>query len=341
MQDQIRLPVRVALEVTMQGMKIRMGRSVVTIMGVVLGIAFLMSILTSQAIRKGVAEEERLRADVKRMYNFLQAEIGPPAERTLGVVQVGSLSESELRLLNTLGDDGLERFRWASTENFPEPLITTERENASLSEVGVGSSGVLVVGDGQAPDIAWAEALSKARQQVVALARSEMSIDSPEGFSVAALVKPMKAEEIEKIAKEKKKEKVRNVWIIIISLTVTVIGIANAMLMSVTERFREIGTMKCLGALSAFVRRLFLIESSFMGVVGGSIGGLLGAVFSFCMYGVIYGFPLVMGSVAYGAIAVYFGYSLVAGIVLSIFAALYPANVASRMVPADALRSNI
>ena len=64
-------------------------------------------------------------------------------------------------------------------------------------------------------------------------------------------------------------------WIIVISLLVTVIGIANSMLMSVTERFRDIGTMRCLGALSGFVRTLFLVEAAFMGVVGGAFGAVV------------------------------------------------------------------
>ena len=47
-------------------------------------------------------------------------------------------------------------------------------------------------------------------------------------------------------------------WLIVLSLLVCVVGITNAMLMSVTERFREIGTMKCLGALDSFIVKLFL-----------------------------------------------------------------------------------
>jgi hypothetical protein len=50
-------------------------------------------------------------------------------------------------------------------------------------------------------------------------------------------------------------------WIIILSLLVCVVGIVNAQLMAVTERFREIGTMKCLGALDRFILRLFILES--------------------------------------------------------------------------------
>ena len=52
----------------------------------------------------------------------------------------------------------------------------------------------------------------------------------------------------------------KQLWLVSMSLIVCVVGIANAMLMSVTERFREIGTMKCLGALDGFVVRLFLLE---------------------------------------------------------------------------------
>ena len=55
-------------------------------------------------------------------------------------------------------------------------------------------------------------------------------------------------------------------WLIIMSLIVCVVGIANSMLMAVTERFQEIGTMKCLGALDRFVVRLFLLESGFQGL---------------------------------------------------------------------------
>ena len=54
----------------------------------------------------------------------------------------------------------------------------------------------------------------------------------------------------------------RQAWLVTISLLVCVIGIANAMLMSVTERYKEIGTMKCLGALDLFVVELFLLESA-------------------------------------------------------------------------------
>ena len=142
---------------------------------------------------------------------------------------------------------------------------------------------------------------------------------------------------------EQKKERFRSIWIVAISLVVTVIGITNAMLMSVTERFREIGTMKCLGALSEFIRKIFLIESAFMGAVGGIAGCLFGFGFSVCAYTITYGIGLTFASVSGegGALALYMLFAMLSGIVLSVMAAIYPARVAARMVPADALRSNV
>ncbi len=73
----------------------------------------------------------------------------------------------------------------------------------------------------------------------------------------------------------------RGVWLVTLSLMVCVVGITNAMLMSVTERFREIGTMKCLGALDIFVVKLFLIESALQGVVGSVAGAVIGFLLAF------------------------------------------------------------
>ena len=139
------------------------------------------------------------------------------------------------------------------------------------------------------------------------------------------------------------REHFRGLWIIAISLLVTVIGITNAMLMSVTERFRDIGTMKCLGATSRFIRRLFLLEAPFMGLVGGTLGVLLGLAFSLASYLLIYDASLVFHTFVAELPAVAFAsaQALLASLVLSVVAALYPAQFAARMVPADALRTNI
>jgi len=69
-------------------------------------------------------------------------------------------------------------------------------------------------------------------------------------------------------------------WIVILSLVVCVVGIVNAQLMAVTERFREIGTMKCLGALNRFILRLFFLEAGMQGVARAGAGAIIGALFA-------------------------------------------------------------
>jgi ABC-type antimicrobial peptide transport system permease subunit len=122
---------------------------------------------------------------------------------------------------------------------------------------------------------------------------------------------------------------------------VTVIGISNAMLMSVTERIREIGTMKCLGALSGFVVKLFLIESFLIGIVGAVVGTMLGFVVPFVAYMLNSGVELLFASTPFLHLTGCGAGSIAVGTVLAIVAAIYPAVVAAKMVPADALRTNV
>ena len=137
------------------------------------------------------------------------------------------------------------------------------------------------------------------------------------------------------------RERWRTIWVLGASLLLTVIGITNAMLMSVTERFREIGTMKCLGALPNFVVRLFLIESTMLGVAGSALGCVLGAGFAFVAYGYTYGYNVVIANMSAPTLLLFAGVSIAVGVALSVVAAIYPARVAARMVPASALASTI
>jgi hypothetical protein len=317
--NQVRLPMGVALGVVLQGIRIRFGRSLVTIMGVVLGIAFLMAMLTSQVASRGVAREEDLRAEVRRMVNFLAAETGPVRGRAIAVLRGGELSEVENRFLRRLAEDGAV-------------LAGPESQGAATA--------VVVAGPAVAADMAVR--LGGAGRAILAATRPEglAALAGLKGATVVGLQRELRPEQVESLAAARRREQFRSAWIVVISLLVTVIGIANAMLMSVTERFREIGTMKCLGALSAFVRQMFLLESILIGVAGATAGALLGAVFSVAVYGAIYGFGLVLGSLEWAPLGLYLLGSVAAGVVLSVVAALYPAQLAARMVPATALRSN-
>jgi len=126
-------------------------------------------------------------------------------------------------------------------------------------------------------------------------------------------------------------------WILILSLMVCVVGIVNAQLMAVTERFREIGTMKCLGALDRFVLRLFLLEAGMQGLAGGIAGALAGAVFALLSALLRFGWQAVATVPAADAVAS-MGYAALVGCALSLVGVLYPALVAARMQPVEAMR---
>jgi len=126
-------------------------------------------------------------------------------------------------------------------------------------------------------------------------------------------------------------------WIIILSLLVCVVGIVNAQLMAVTERFREIGTMKCLGALDRFILRLFMLESGMQGLAGAGAGALAGAFFA--LIGAILRFGLVsLTVVSWAAVIGSVGIGIAVGCFLSLIGVLYPAIVAARMQPVEAMR---
>ena len=142
----------------------------------------------------------------------------------------------------------------------------------------------------------------------------------------------------------------RIIWLAAMSLLVATVGIVNSMLMSVTERYKEIGTMKCLGALDSFIVRLFVLEAGLLGVLGSLGGALAGAGLMMLVYARRIGWEGVVAS--WGETALTLGswsvplwlailLAIAIGGLLSILAALYPAWRAAKMPPAAALRSEI
>jgi putative ABC transport system permease protein len=132
----------------------------------------------------------------------------------------------------------------------------------------------------------------------------------------------------------------RNIWLVSMSLIVCTVGIANSMLMSVTERFKEIGTMKCLGALDSFVRRLFLLEAAFLGIIASTLGWAFGTLVMFIVNGFGQGWDMVVavGLLGYLRSA---AICIVVGTVLTLLATIFPAQRASQLPPAAALRSEV
>jgi putative ABC transport system permease protein len=126
-------------------------------------------------------------------------------------------------------------------------------------------------------------------------------------------------------------------WIVILSLLVCTVGIINAQLMAVTERFREIGTMKCLGALDSFVLRLFILEASMQGVVGSVIGAVFGAIIAILLAMPTYGWDAIK-YLPTTDVGLSILYSVGVGFALSLIGVLYPALIAARMRPIEAMR---
>lgn len=126
-------------------------------------------------------------------------------------------------------------------------------------------------------------------------------------------------------------------WIIILSLLVCVVGIVNAQLMAVTERFREIGTMKCLGALDRFILRLFLLEAGMEGLAGGFVGATAGALFSLVNALLSFG-TVAVTSLSWTDVFLSIVYATGAGFLLSLIGVIYPAILAARMQPVEAMR---
>jgi ABC-type lipoprotein release transport system permease subunit len=107
--------------------------------------------------------------------------------------------------------------------------------------------------------------------------------------------------------------------------------------MAVTERFREIGTMKCLGALDRFILRLFVLEAGMQGLAGAGMGALIGAVFSLLSGWLRFGWePLTL--ISLGSLAVSILIATGVGCLLSLLGVLYPALIAARMQPVEAMR---
>ena len=134
--------------------------------------------------------------------------------------------------------------------------------------------------------------------------------------------------------------RVQTWWLVGLALLVSFVGIFNAMLLSVTERFSEIGTMKCLGALDSLIVKLFLLESLFQGAIGTTIGVTIGLALVL-IEGLSACGGLLWGLVPYGRLALLSGLCLLVGTALTVIAALYPTWRAARMQPVDAMRTEV
>ena len=126
-----------------------------------------------------------------------------------------------------------------------------------------------------------------------------------------------------------------------IGITVASLGIVNTMVMSILERYREIGIMKAVGATDGDVQRIFLFESGAIGLLGGVFGLLLAAAVSLIINEVINAFM----AREHAPRMAYFDFpwwlclgAILFSILVSLLAGLYPTRRAARVDPVVALR---
>jgi predicted lysophospholipase L1 biosynthesis ABC-type transport system permease subunit len=170
--------------------------------------------------------------------------------------------------------------------------------------------------------VAWGQALASLRVRFARQAVTGVGVALGTAFVASVLVSQGDAGTAI--------EAVKRQWLVGASLLMCLVGVTNAMLMSVAERTREIGTIKCLGASDGFIVRVFLLEALLLGFAGSVLGSLLGAAAAAITHPVT-------GAAWLAAV----GWSTLFGLLLSVLAAIAPAMAAARLPAAAALRVEV
>ena len=135
-----------------------------------------------------------------------------------------------------------------------------------------------------------------------------------------------------------------------ISLFVAALGITNTMIMSISERTREIGIMKSLGCYVRDIRRLFLLEAGAIGLIGGVVGCVISLLASWIMNLVsqgasitslmdVYTILTTPGSRLSVVPAWLLGFAILFSILIGLGSGYYPANKAVRIPALEAIKS--
>ena len=328
---QIVLPWRKAIEIAAGSIKTRFWRSMITMSSIILAIAFLMSIWTATSIVGAQKRLPRQRiADLERELASLAGDQKAQAEKALQ-----ELRKKKGQIEVNLQKQGIELTAAEPGGAADRPLFQIPPSlQAGLDEGSVSQELRAAFGG-----------------KKVQLSQDEVSLDTDrkggswvlrDGDNAYAIKKEgdalnvYRSETLGWLGKLLRDVEARDRWLATLALLVCFVGIVNAMLMSVTERFREIGTMKCLGALDRFIVKLFLIESSFQGIVGTCLGIAVGFVLTFLRS--LMTFDYVTEFFPLFSILTFAVFSFLIGSTLSILAAIYPAHRAAKMEPVEAMR---
>ncbi|HEV7300128.1 MAG TPA: FtsX-like permease family protein [Tepidisphaeraceae bacterium] len=329
-QRQRSLPFSKAIEIAYKSIRLRLSRSLLVTSGIVLALAFLMSILAGEAMIKGMrgwieaaptsAEFESLRAR--------RAQIDASREPLTAALIAAVARDPAAATATVPGEAVTSNFN--SVEVFGGELPDIAKEVGSPLPAGAQELKVAFDHDPKLVDT---------MKQWIATGRDLQAVRA-EITGPQQLEAMLKGAGVPTTPAEIANSKIQTRWLIGLALMVAFAGILNAMLMSVTERFREIGTMKCLGALDSFIIKLFLIESLFQGLVGTIIGVIGGLLLSLVSVWSTYG-GFAWKNMQWNELMIGIAVCTAVGIGLTVAGALYPAWQAARMQPIEAMRSDV
>jgi len=172
-------------------------------------------------------------------------------------------------------------------------------------------------------DVVWSLAMSSLKVRLFPATLTGLTVGTASAFMMFLLGTPRGSDPAD----------VQAWWLMLtLALVVATVGVLNAMLMSVTQRYREIGTIKCLGALDRLILYSVMLESMIVGGAGAIAGAAVGLVLAI-------GVGLTADDgVRWGMLPVWLGFVIGLSTVLTMFGAAVPAWIASKMPPIEAMR---
>lgn len=178
------------------------------------------------------------------------------------------------------------------------------------------------------PEIVWAMAISSLKVRLPRTLLTTLTITTATAFMMWLLTAPKSTEPTEQQS-----------WglMLVLCLVVSGVGVLNTMLMSVTQRYREIGTIKCLGGLDSLVLYSTLVESAILGLVGGIAGAVVGGVVAILLGVLDYG-GAVFQQILPGQLPVNALIVFAVGMLFTTLGAAIPAYIAAKMPPIEAMR---